>query len=71
MSRGLYGLACLKGEVRVETDGSWLVLDGESILTISVSGGCKIWFISSFRMGKEVVRCIATLSLSPSSSVGP
>jgi hypothetical protein len=38
MSSGLYGFASLKGEVGVEAGGSWLVLEGKSILTYRESG---------------------------------
>lgn len=38
LGKGLYGFASLKGEVGGEAGGSWLVLEGESILTYRVSG---------------------------------
>jgi len=38
LSTGLYGFASLKGEVGMEAGGSWLVLEGESILAYRVPG---------------------------------
>ena len=43
MSSGLYGFASLMGEAGLEAGGSWLVLEGKSILTYRVSGVGPVW----------------------------
>lgn len=62
MSRGLYGFASLKGEVGVETGGSWLVLGGEEYTDlqgvrrgVGMAGGCRIRPTPISRIDKEVV----------------
>jgi hypothetical protein len=62
MSSGLYGFASLKGEVGLEAGGSWLVLEGKSILTyresgdgVGMAGDSKTWSTPISRIGKEVV----------------
>lgn len=62
MSSGLYGFASLMGEAGLEAGGSWLVLEGKSILTYresgvgaGMAGDSKTWSTSISRIGKEVV----------------